>query len=62
MRYAFLLLLAFTSTTAPVSSSADPLPISDNFTVEYVLEAGLFTIGNTRRTLNALDNGLYVFE
>ncbi|WP_455218426.1 DUF3108 domain-containing protein [Kaarinaea lacus] len=59
---ALLLLLSLPGFAVSASSSAKTLPIPANFTVEYVLESGLFTIGNTRRTLKVLDNGLYVFE
>lgn len=54
-----LMLVSLNGSTAPQKNN---LPISDNFSVEYVLESGLFTIGKTRRTLNILENGLYAFE
>lgn len=46
----------------PAFSYAGKLPIPENFSAEYVLEAGLFTIGKSRRSLTAIENGLYVFE
>jgi hypothetical protein len=57
-----LLLLMQLGFIDPTYSQGKALPISDKFSVEYVLESGLFTIGKTRRSLSALDNGLYVFE
>jgi len=52
---------------SPVSSAMaennqNALPIANNFTVEYTLRSGLFKIGNSRRSLTSLQNGLYVFE
>ena len=57
-----LLLCIFVASNGAASPGKSSLPISDNFSVEYVLEAGLFTIGKTRRSLSVLENGLYVFE
>lgn len=61
-RIVTLLLLMQLGFVGPTYSKEETLPISDKFSVEYVLESGLFTIGKTRRSLSALDNGLYVFE
>ena len=44
--------------TAPLASE---LPISDNFSAEYILQSGLFDIGKTKRTLRPLENGRYAF-
>lgn len=61
-RLAILLLLILFCAATSAFAKDNTLPISDNFSVEYVLESGLFTIGKTRRSLNRLENGLYVFE
>ena len=37
------------------------LPIPNNFSVEYVLQSGLFDIGKTKRTLSLQENGRYAF-
>jgi hypothetical protein len=57
-----LLLLIQFCFIGPAYSRENTLPIPDNFSIEYVLKSGLFTIGKTRRTLSSLDNALYVFE
>ncbi|MCK4586763.1 MAG: DUF3108 domain-containing protein, partial [Gammaproteobacteria bacterium] len=56
---AFLLVLC--SLSAPTASTAGELPISDNFSVEYILQSGFFDIGKTKRTLSRQEDGRYVF-
>lgn len=46
----------------PAFSRGTKLPIPEKFSAEYVLKSGLFTIGKTRRSLSALENGVYIFE
>ena len=36
-------------------------PISNNFSVEYILKSGFFEIGKTKRTLSIHENGRHVF-
>jgi hypothetical protein len=45
----------------PATSIAGELPISDNFSVEYVLKSGFFDIGKTKRTLRLQKDGRYAF-
>lgn len=56
---AFLLILC--SLSAPTVSIAGELPISDNFSVEYILQSGFFDIGKTKRTLSLQEDGRYIF-
>jgi len=62
IKITILLLLMQASVTGLASPNENTLPISNKFSVEYVLKSGLFTIGKTRRTLTPQGNGLYAFE
>jgi len=54
--------MAYSSTTIKENhSSLETLPIPDHFSVEYVLQSGIFDIGITKRTLRPHDNGEYIF-
>jgi hypothetical protein len=55
----FLLILC--SLPAATISMAGELPISDNFSAEYILQSGLFDIGRTKRTLSLQEDGRYAF-
>jgi len=62
LKFTVLLLLMQASAAGLASPKENALPISNKFSVEYVLKSGVFTIGKTRRTLNPQGNGDYVFE
>jgi len=46
-----------TKTATPLTA----LPIPNNFSVEYVLQSGLFDIGKTKQSLNIQEDGRYAF-
>ena len=55
------LLILLWSLPAPATSNAGELPISDNFSAEYILQSGFFDIGKTKRTLSLQKDGRYIF-
>ena len=59
--YLPVFLLSLCCLPIPTTSIAGELPISDNFTAEYILQSGLFDIGKTKRTLSLQDDGRYAF-
>ena len=62
VRIIILLFLILASSVNTFASKSNGLPIANNFSAVYRLESGLFTIGETRRSLTTLKNGLHVFE
>lgn len=61
MRTTPFLLLILCCLFVSSSTIASSLPISDRFTVEYVLKSGFFEFGKTKRTLSRQENGRFVF-
>lgn len=45
----------------PAEKTPGSLPISNNFSAEYILQSGLFDIGKTKRTLSIQEDGQHVF-
>ncbi len=45
----------------PAEKTPGNLPISNNFSAEYILRSGLFDIGKTKRTLSLQEDGQRVF-